>query len=234
MVTLIKEIPTLDICSAAYIKVCCAAAAYSEYEKIGLFWKQTNEDGKITALISLIDNSMTICNIGGDIEELRAFIKCIGPSLVFTELNTANALGLNIGTVCDTLFIDPPYDFEDAAENTYAGLDYAYKTVTERLYVGDEAAFKADISHRIRHNCASYVTTPLSAAFLLYCDEGAILSGIAVKKESAGKGIGSATFKRVLMMARTRRVYVCAEEKNTPFYLKNGLKIIERCAYCKI
>ncbi len=234
MVTLIKEIPSLNICSASYIKVCCAAAAYSEYEKIGLFWKQTDENGNITALISMIDNSMTLCNIGGDIEELSTFIKCIGPSLIFTELTTANALEFKVGTVCDTLYIDPPYDFEDAAENTYAGIDFAYKTVTDRLYVGDETAFKADISHRIRHNCASYVTTPLSAAFLLYCEQGAILSGIAVRQQSARKGIGSATFKRVLNMARTRRVYVCAEEKNTPFYLKNGLKIIERCAYCKI
>ena len=234
MVTLIKEIPSLDICSAAYIKVCCAAAAYSEFEKIALFWKQTDDSGNVTALIFLIDDSMTICNISGDIEELSAFIKCIGPSLIFTELTTAEALNLKIGTVCDTLYTDPPYDFTDAAENTYEGLDVAYKTVTDRLYVGDETAFKADISHRIRHNCAAYVTTPLSAAFLLYCEQGAILSGIAVKEESARKGIGSATFKRVLMMARQRRVYVCAEEKNTPFYLKNGLKKIERCAYCKL
>lgn len=234
MVTLIKEIPTLNICSAPYIKVCCAAEAYSKYEKIGLFWQQTDDSGNITALICLIDSSMTICNIGGDIDEISVFIKCIGPSLIFTELATAKALGLNIGTVCDTLYIDPPYDFPDAAENTYAGLDYAYKTITDRLYVGDETVFKADISHRIRHNCATFVTTPFSAAFLLYCEQGAILSGIAVKEQSARKGIGSATFKRILMMARTLRVYVCAEEKNTPFYLKNGLNIIERCAYCKI
>ncbi len=234
MVTLIKEIPELPICSAAYIKICCAAAAYADYEKIALFWKQTDENETITALVSFLDDTMTLCNLGGDIFELSEFIKCVGPRLVFTDLETAEKLKLKPGTVCDTLYTDPPYDFDDAAENTYEGIEKAYETITDRLYVGDKTAFKADISHRIRHDCAAYVTTPLSAAFLLYCNHGAILSGIAVKKQRERSGVGSATFKRVLMLARNRRVYVCAESKNTPFYLKNGLKLIERCAYCKL
>lgn len=234
MIALTKEIPKLHCTSAVYIKVCCTAAAYMEYEKIALFWRQTDESGKITALISLIDNSMTLYNAGGNIEELHQFIKCIGPSLIFTDLTTAEKLNLTIGTICDTLYTDPPYEFPDAAENTYAGIEKAFDTVTDRLYVGDKTAFKADILHRIRHNCAAYVTTPLSAAFLLYCDYGAILSGIAVAEQKERSGIGSATFKRVLMLARGRRVYVCAEDKNTPFYLKNGLNLIEKCAYCRV
>lgn len=234
MIALTKEIPRLDVKSAAYIKVCCTAKAYMEYEKIALFWQQTDNSGKITALLSLLDNSLTLYNAGGDTEELREFIGCISPNIIFTDLLTAEKLGLKMGTVCDTLCIDPPYDPENAAENTYEGVDIALNTVMDRLYVGDKMAFKADILHRIRHNCASYVTTLLSAAFLLYCDYGAILSGIAVKENKERSGVGSATFKRVLSSARDRRVYVCAEEKNTPFYLKNGLEIIEKCVYCRL
>ena len=234
MITLTKEIPTLRVTSAAYVKICCTAAAYMDYENIALFWRQTDNNGNLTALLCLLDNSMTLFNANGDVDELREFLGCISPSIVFTDLSTAKSLKLKLGTVCDTLYIDPPYEFLDAAENTYEGLDKALSIVTDRLYVGDEMAFKADISHRVRHNCAAYVTTPLSAAFLLYCDEGAILSGIAVKESRERSGIGSATFRRVLTSARERRVYVCAEEKNTPFYLKNGLKIIEKCVYCRL
>lgn len=234
MISLIKEIPEISVNSAAYAKICTTAAAYAEYEKIALFWQQTDACGNITALLSLLDSSMTICNINSNFSELCEFIKCINPSVIFTELSTAQKLNLSIGTVCDTLFINPPYDFETASENTYAGFDYAYNIITQRLYVGDKTTFKADILHRINHNCATYVTTPYSAAFLLFGKNCAMLSGIAVTSDAERKGIGSATLKRILLSAREKTLYVCAEEKNTPFYLKNGLKFIEKCAYCRL
>ncbi len=234
MITLIKEIPHLPILSAPYIKICCTAAAYAEYEKISLFWQQTDENGDIKALMCLLDNCLTIWNGGANTEELGEFLNMLSPGIVFTDKATADALNLPISTLCDTLYRDPPFEFDDAAENTYEGINKAYETITERLYVGNKEAFFADMSHRVRHNCAAYVTTPLSAAFLLYCDEGSILSGIAVKEVRERSGIGSATLKRVMLLSRERRMYVCAEKKNTPFYIKNGFKIIEECGYCTL
>lgn len=234
MITLIKEIPSLPVLSAPYIKICCTAAAYAEYDKIALFWKQTDDNKNVTALMCLLDNCLTIYNGGADSDELRGFINMLSPRIVFTDKATANKLGLPISTLCDTLYRDPPFEFTDAAENTYEGINKAYETITERLYVGDKEAFFADMSHRVRHNCGTYVTTPLSAAFLLYCDEGSILSGIAVKEVRERSGIGSATLKRVMMLSRNKRMYVCAEKKNTPFYLKNGFNTIEECGYCTL
>lgn len=234
MITLIKEIPSLDVLSAPYVKICCAAAAYADYDKIALFWQQTNSSGNVTALMCLLDNCLTLFNNGGDLEELSSFLGVIAPQILFTEKSTADALGIKIGTLCDTLYRNPPFEEEGAAENTYEGIKTAYETVTERLYVGNKDAFFADMSHRIRHNCAAYVTTPLSAAFLLYSDNGAILSGIAVKQVRERSGIGSATLKRVMLLCRQRRMYVCSEKKNTPFYLKNGFEIIEECGYCTL
>lgn len=234
MVTLIKDIPKLKIESAAYTKICCHAEAYIDYEKIALFWKQTDENENITALISLVDSVMTIFNNGADIFELKEFLKCISPIGVFTDLKTAKLLDLKIETECESLIIKPPFSSENVAENTCAGIDYAINIVSSRLNVGNKEVFKADLMHRIRHNCATFVTTDFSAAFCLYSDDYSIVSGIAVKKDSSKSGIGSATLKRLLLSNRERPMLVCAEDKNVPFYLKNGFSIIERCAYCRI
>ncbi len=234
MVTLINEMPVIDCLNAAYAKVACAAKAYMGYDKIALFWQQTDSDNNITALISLVDGVMSLANLGGDLFELKEFIKCISPYGVFTDISTAKALNLKIETECDTLFIKPPYNFENAAENTYAGVSYACETVAERLDVGNINVFKADISHRIRHDACGYVTTPASAAFLLYSNNIAIISGIAVKKTNQKTGIGSATLKRLLEIAKHRPVLVCAEQKNTPFYLKNGFTLNGKFAYCRL
>ncbi len=234
MITLIKEIPSLQIESVAYTKICCHAEAYIEYEKIALFWKQTDESENITALISLVDSVMTIFNNRADIKELSEFLKCISPIGVFTDLKTAKLLNLKIETECESLIKKPPYSPDGAAENTCAGIDYAIDVVSSRLDIGNKKVFKADMLHRIRHNCATFVTTDFSAAFCIYSDNYSIVAGIAVKKDNDKSGIGSATLKRLLLSVRERPLLVCAEDKNVPFYLKNGFTIIERCAYARI
>lgn len=234
MITLTKEIPTLKVESAAYTKICCGAAAYAPYEKIALFWVQTDEDKNVTAVISLIDNVMTLFNNGGDLFELSEFIKYISPKGVFTDLKTANALGFKIETPCESLIIRPPYNTVGAAEDTEFSLDFAVDTVAARLNIGVRDVFKADLSHRIRHDCATFVTTEHSAGFALYSESNAIISGIAVAENTEKSGVGSATLKAIQTKIGNRPLFVCAEDKNVPFYLKNGFTIIERCAYCRI
>ena len=234
MITLTKEIPVLNVESAAYTKISCGAAAYAPYEKIALFWVQTDENNTITAIISLIDNVMTLFNNGGDLFKLGEFIKYISPKGVFTDLNTANSLNFKIETPCESLIIRPPYNTADAAKDTEFSLDFAVDTVASRLNIGVRDVFKADLSHRIRHDCATYVTTEHSAGFALYSGDFAIISGIAVLKTCEKSGVGSATLKAILRKIGNRALLVCAEDKNVPFYLKNGFTIIERCAYCRI
>lgn len=234
MIKLVKDIPLLEVESAAYTKICCGAAAYAPFEKIALFWVQTDEAEKVTAVISLIDNVMTLFNGGADLFELQEFIKCISPNGVFTDLETAKALGFKIETPCDALIIRPPHNTSGAAEDAELSLDFAVDTVASRLNIGIRDVFKADLSHRIRHDCATFVTTEHSAAFALYCGDLAIISGIAVLETSEKSGLGSATLKAILKKLGNRALLVCAEDKNVPFYLKNGFTIIERCAYSRI
>lgn len=234
MITLVKDLPDINIRNVVYVKLMCHYAAYKDNDKIALFWCQTDEKCTVTAIISLIDNNMTLCRTGGDLDELKSFIMALSPSNIFTDLDSAQALGLNIVTKCASLYKKPPFNTENAAENTYAGLDFTYDVLSEFLSVGERDAFIADVSHRIRHNTAGYVTTRFSAGVILYCENYATLNGIAVKNDVRRGGLGSSTLSRLLEIIRDRTVFICAEYKNVPFYEKNGFTVESHAAYCTL
>ncbi len=234
MISLIKKLPEIKDKNTAYAKIACHFAAYGEYEKIALFWQQTDDSGRITALISSVDNVFTLYFSGGDTDEMKEFLRAISPKGIFTDTNTAELLELKTDTNCYCLKKTPPHSLESAAENTYAGIDYLCDTLSKRLDIGDKTALKADISHRLRHNCAAYVTTDYSAGAIIYAGECAVINGIATVSEKSGSGIGSATLKRLIQSVRQRTVFVCAEEKNVPFYEKNGFIIDGTAAYCRL
>lgn len=233
MITLTKDLPDIPVKSVVYVKLVCHFAAYRDYDKIALFWVQTDEFNNATALISLIENNMTLCRVGGDIDELKSFINAVGPSNIFTDLNTAKALNLEVITECASLKKAPPFDTARKIENTYEGLDRVYDILSKHLSVGTREGFIADISHRIRRGAAGYVTSKYSAGVILYNDNYATLAGIAVESENRRGGLGTATLNRLLEIIRERTVFICAEYKNVPFYEKNGFEVESKAAYCK-
>lgn len=234
MITLIKEIPHVEKPNAAYAKILCHHAAYGEYEKIALFWQQTDDNGKLTALISSVDNEFTLYFKNGDTEELLSFLKVVSPNGIFTDHETACCFGFEVLIPCTSLVKLPPHNSPNKIENTYCGIDYVCDTLAERLNIGDKQAAHADIAHRVRHNCAAYVTSDHSAGVIIYSGDLAVINGIAVKSGMASKGLGSATLNRLLECVRNRTVFACARDYNVPFYLKNGFEIDEKAAYCKL
>lgn len=234
MITLSNNLPDINIKSVVYVKLMCLYAAYREYDKIALFWVQRDDSDNITALISLIDNNMIICRDGGDEAELRCFINAISPTTVFTDLDTANVLGLKIVTECASLCKAPPFDTARKIENTYEGLERVYDVLSKHLDVGDRQGFIADMSHRIRRGTSGYVTSKFSAGVILYNEKYATLAGIAVDSDNRRSGLGTATLNRLLEIIRDRTVYICAEYKNVPFYESNGFKVESKAAYCTL
>jgi len=231
LIKLIDKLPDIKNKNAAYAKICCHFAAYKEFSNIALFWAQFDNDNKPRALFSMIDSVMMLCYDGGDIEEITEFLRAVGPKKIFTDAKTASNLNLNVEVDCATLYRDPPFSDDNAVENTYTGLDALYNTLSKGLNIGNREAFIADISHRIRHNAATYVSSPFSAAAIIFDEKFAVINGIAVLPEKSGLGLGSATLNRLLSGMKNRRVFVCAEQKNIPFYLKNGFAFYEDAAY---
>lgn len=232
MIKLSNTLPEINRRDVVYVKLACLYAAYRDYDKIALFWVQTDEENRVTSLISLLDNSMIICRDGGDTSELKGFINAISPTNIFTDLDTANALELNIVTECASLCKKPPFDTARKIENTYEGLDRVFDILSKHLSVGDKQGFIADMSHRIRRDTAGYVTGKYSAGVILYNENYATLAGIAVESDSRRSGLGTATLNRLLEIIRNRTVYICAEYKNVPFYESNGFEVKSKAAYC--
>lgn len=232
MIKLSQNLPEINRRDVVYVKLMCLYTAYRDYEKIALFWVQTDEENRVTALISLLDNNMIICRDGGDVAELKSFVKAISPTNIFTDLDTADVLGLNIVTECASLCKAPPFDTTRKIENTYEGLDRVFDVLSKHLSVGSKQGFIADMSHRIRRGAAGYVTGKYSAGVILYNDSYATLAGIAVESDNRRTGLGTATLNRLLEIIRDRTVYICAEYKNVPFYESNGFKAESKAAYC--
>ena len=232
MITLSKNLPDIAVRNVVYVKLMCHFAAYRDYDKIALFWVQTDNDDNPTALISLVDNNMTVCRNGGDTDELKSFIKAISPANIFTDLVTATQLNLEVVTECASLTQEPPFFTEQKIENTYEGLDKVYDVLSKHLSVGTREGFIADVSHRIRRGAAGYVTSKYSAGVILYNDNYATLAGIAVESDCRRSGLGTTTLNRLLEIIRDRTVFICAEYKNVPFYEKNGFRVESKAAYC--
>ena len=110
MIKLTKTIPEIGRVNAAYVKVLCHFAAYGEYEKIGLFWVQTDENDTPPSVISCIDGVMTVSAGNAEFEELKQFVNAVSPKGVFTDSVTAKKLGLKTETECTTLKRKPPFD----------------------------------------------------------------------------------------------------------------------------
>ncbi len=234
MITLSKTLPDINVRNVAYVRLMCLYAAYCDYPKIALFWVQRDGNQNVTALISLIDSNMIICRSAGDTEELRSFINAVSPTNIFTDLQTANSLGLDVTLQCASLYKSHDFDTTQKIENTYEGLDKVYSVLSKHLPVGDKQGFIADMSHRIRRGTAGYVTSKYSAGVILFNESFATLAGIAVESDNRLSGLGTATLNRLLEIVKHREVYICAEYKNVPFYEKNGFTVESKVAYCTL
>lgn len=234
MIKLVSSLPDYGKADIAFAKICCNYAAYGEFDKIALFWAQTDESGKALALLSLTDKDMIITENGADIAELNDFLNAVKPESVFCETALANKLGLKAELSCVALKAVPPYITDNAAENTLIGISALYDRIKDEFNIPNKDAFLADISHRIRHNAAFYVTGNFSAAICFFSDDFAVINGISVDSEKRKTGLGSATLRRLLQSIRHRTVFVCTKRQTVPFYLKNNFAICGEVSYCKI
>ncbi len=229
MITMVTELPNTPWFDTPLAKIHCSYSAYGNYGNLALFWQQTNNYGDVTAVLSLTDFDMCISESTADLCELAEFVSVIAPKSIFTTLKTAVGLNLNILTNCTAL----EYKGKCSAppcENTYEGVEALYNKLRFGFTLPEYEVFMADISHRIRHNACSYVTTKYGAAAILTAKNCAVLTGIAVEQSMRKNGIGSALLSRALSGIREKRILAVAEKDVLNFYIKNGFEVLEECA----
>ena len=198
-------------------------------------WFQQNENSEITALLQKFENTFFIvAKENADFSEIKDFIFMIGFSSLQAEPKILAALNLKFKeySVLEYIGTDkadlPPYP--DIKE-VYSLL---FSEESPSLRPTDFEAFYVDLSHKIRKNLAAALTLNKTAVCVAshITDSSAVISGVAVQSGARGGGLGSQTLRRMLTSLGERKIYVAAEEKVVPFYIKNGfLKAYKTAIY---
>ena len=220
-----------QICDASLVKTECAYKAYKDYPNIAEFYHGVNAKGKVFALISKIDGYVNLWAQEEHRQELCEFLRFLSPMGIFTDTHTADYLNLKIKEECLVFKTLPPY--ESIFNNENKQPRELLNILRQGLSIPDGDGFVADVTFRVLHGCAHFVTENNSGGLLFTGDNNAIINGIAVARDNRGKGQGSRIVKLLLSRAQNKNVYACCTEKNKGFYLKNGFSLIGKAAYCE-
>lgn len=213
------------------VRILSLLNAYGCKYPFARFYRQVNDNGGISAILSVLDKDLTLSfdSKNADKDELIEFIYVIG----FASL------------LCDySLHIDAPYD-EGAVMKTYKKTEISceynevnrYRNLLDLYkFIGYEEnnfeSWYVDINHRIRHNSAKAVTIEIdnhivSSAILssIYKND-AIITGVRTNPDFRKKGYGSALVSS-LCSDIVGDVYLMREkDKNESFYKKLGFENI--------
>ncbi len=204
----------------------CLVSAFGGSTLSPEVWLQT-ENGRTTAVISRFGGRVNLTYMGGDKTEIKDFLNVIGFSEIFCE----KAVALNLGFKNFESFtvlkksVKKQKDFCDIPP---------LRDLYNALLEGEDGDislpafedFAADVSHRLRHGGAAALLKDFGAAVAFMGKYGAVINGIAVKKESRGKGLGSYLLNNICDYLNGE-VFVCTNENAAEFYIKNGFEVCD-------
>lgn len=213
------------------IRILSLLKAYGTGYDFASFYKQIDDDGKLTAIISKLDNDITISmNKNANDNELIEFIEVIGYSSclcaglkdysrnfeqgVIMLSNKKHEISLPYVQIDDYPKLMDLFNFED-----YDSIDFD--------------AWYVDVSHRIRHGCARAYTLNVnneiisSAIFSAIYNNDAILSSVRTLPEFRHMGYASKLVSE-MMSDISGNLYLMRENnKNEEFYIKLGFENID-------
>lgn len=213
-------------------------------------WVQTDESGKITAAVCLIDGSMTLtCTDDADFEELAAFIGMMGFDSLQCDREKAKRLGL-----CEDLWgyvvrYRRNENPKKAFGNTVFGFDgdlskiYSLIKSANLIGVGDYLPWLSDVSYRIKKDtakplCAYDGGRIMSCASALFItDSAALLGAVATDPDYRSMGLAGelvTTLGNEMNSLGKRAELLCKHDSIVEFYHGIGFEtagewaIIER------
>lgn len=217
MIQKLKVFPNVIPRDAAAIKIYCNFTAYKEYENLYLFFEQINEKGKTTALICFGGETAVLYFNGGNTEEIKEFLCFLGAKQVFTSTD----LGFLKKQECYLLHKKVQIT-NSAPVLNHNTPRQVLNILKSGLTVGDDNEFVSDLSHRLYNNQAGCVADDCSAGVIYLTNKFSFVSALAVLPNCRLKGKGSTALEKLIKQSKTEDVFVCCEEKNLPFYKKNG------------
>ncbi len=212
--------------SIFYVRIMSLAKAYGFKYDFVSFYRQLDQSGSITAIISKLDNDFTLCtNDNADNNELSEFFSAIGYASVLSDNKFDINNNFNEGVVMSAISrIEKNFPYVHI--NKYPKLMKLFNFIDYGN--ADFESWYVDISHRIRHNCAKAYALCInddiisSGIFSSIYNDNAILSSVQTSAAFRHMGYGSALVSEMLSDINGI-VYLMRENSlNEEFYLKLG------------
>lgn len=217
-----------DIYSVRIFSLINAYGAKYEFAK---FYRQTDEKNNITAIISSLDNDVTVSfdEFRADKEEISQFICITGFSTVICDESLHMNFSFESGDVMKS---------EKKIEKTcnYTQIN-KYPELFDLYNFSDYDCngfnmWYADISHRIRHGAAKAAILNIgdeiisSAIFSSIYNDDAIITAVKTNPKFRKMGYGSAIVSAMCADVRGTVYLMREKNKNESFYEKLGFKNI--------
>ena len=224
-----NEIKNFDNTDIYSIRILSLLEAYGTSYDFASFYKQINDNGNITAILSKLDNDLTISYKNANHDELIEFIEIIGYTSCLCNGLEGYRRKYDEGIIMKTVKkseISMPYVEIDEYPKLMDLFNFENydSTQFESWYV--------DVSHRIRHNCAKAYALKVndeivsSAIFSSIYNDDAILTSVQTQPEFRRIGYGSKLVSEMIGDIKGS-VYLMREtDKNEEFYKKLGFENI--------
>lgn len=231
MIELIEEKSQLDgfdLMDIYSVRILSLLNAYGCKYPFVRFYRQVDENKNITAIISYLDNDVTVSFLSeANKGEITEFLTVVGYSSVLCDGALSVSSDYESGIVMKSarcIEISMPYiriDEYPPLFDLYNFIDYGESNF-EAWYV--------DLNHRIRHNAAKAFTLNVngeiisSAIFSSIYENNSVLTGVQTKPEFRRMGYGSALVS-AMCCDFGGNVYLMREsERNEAFYKKLGFE----------
>lgn len=229
------------------IRIRCLTEAYGLSSSLLSVWLG-EEDGKITAAVSLFDGAVTVLTSDdADFSELSQFLKGLSFASLCAPEETVKKLGLT-ADCCKNMFeysapLATPYEKADGDCESY---QLVYQLISRSIpnsFSPEREAYLcwlSDFTYRRRRGLARLKTVSdgellLSCALTAAeCDDGAVISGVACDEKARGKHIGQRTVRTLCdeLANEGKRVFVIAlNDSASSFYCKTGFTFYGRVSY---
>lgn len=185
--------------------------------------------------VSVLDGSVVICGESDDYSELAGFLTVNG----FTDIFCCEAVGEKLSELlrisCDKVKLMRFHGCDDGGRPVTEAdsLSDVYDIIKEGFDIEFEPWY-LDMSHRVRHGISRCYVLDDSAALTVQHEINgeALISQVAVRRSSRGKGIGTALVSAVSSSIHGE-VYVICEDRLEAFYKRAGFEAVgRRCLLC--
>lgn len=213
--------------------------AYGTQHCFALFWEQRDADLNLTAMISSIDNSVTVFEKDANAEEIKEFLNCIGFESVSTTPKLANQIfsncNINIRTIMkynNSKLIKKSKDVDDFCKSIDLKQIYDIINFCHNIPASKNSFefWFTDMSHRIRHGYADAVATQsggktVSCALALVSTKtDVLLGGVATLDDYRNRGLAKQCIYELIKRNKDKNIFIFCKEDKIDFYTKLGFE----------